>query len=221
MAALVFFLYAVLFILAAIVLLCLLLLLVPLRYQFECGYNDFFRGDFSIRCTPCLAVKGQWSGQTAHAFKIHLFIAGLSFALDPQKWGQEKEKKKKKDQRFSPLALLGALDREFMGNAMVLLRDILNMIKPKKVMLKGRLGFPEPHLNGWFAALLYTLKECCGEIVSDIEPVWEEEHYEFFCYIEGRLAICLLLFRALRFLLMRRTREFLRAQKREKPSCAA
>jgi len=220
LAVLIYFLYAALFILAIIALLCLLLLLVPLRYKIEGGYDHFFRVDFSISCTPCLAVRGQWTSKAGNPLQMRFFIAGLSFALNPQKWGSKRAKKKKEDKRFSPFSLLFSLDREFMGNVMELLRDILNMLKPKNVVLKGRLGFPEPHLNAWLAGWVYTLKESCRNVMLDIEPVWEEEHYEFSCTIEGRIAVSLL-FRVLRFLLRHKTRDFLRTLKREKASYAA
>lgn len=218
MEALAVFLHIVLLITGIIVALCLLLLFVPLRYKLDGGYDIFFRANFCIRFTPILALKGQREGKSGDNLKLRIYIAGFSFALKPEKWGKEKKQDKKKDKSLSPLAVLRSLDKEFIGNTMRLLVDLLKILKPKKLEIKGKLGFSEPHYNGWLAAYSYLLMGCCRKIKLDIEPVWEEERYKFSFLMEGRLAVCVLLFRVARFMLARKTREFMKLLKKKKVS---
>jgi len=182
---------------------------------------------YSVNPIPLLAIRGNWNSIPEKQIKI--LFAGLSFTLQSDKLGKgkkEKEKKekdkktKKKEKKHSKSlsfpTVLRSLDGEFLKSILALLGDLLGMLKPTKLEFNGKIGFPEPHYNGWLAAFIYTLEECCEVSKLQVETVWEEEHYEFSFIIEGRITIGLMLFRIARFMLARKTRKFLKMLKKEK-----
>ena len=67
---------------------------------------------------------------------------------------KEKEKEEKK---YNLSKIFYSLDSELMGNTIRLLKEILYRLKPDKCALKGKLGFSEPHLNGYLTALIYMM----------------------------------------------------------------
>ena len=225
MALLTVILYIIFIILLIIAVLFLFLLLIPIRYKLDGGYDDIFSANFHMYCSPLLAFRGNWVSIPAKPLGIKLIIAGLSFSLHPEKWNKEKkkvkEKEKKQSKNLSFFALLRCLERDLIGSVKVLLVDLLAMLKPKKVEIKGKLGFAEPHLNGWLAAVICMLERGPMSIKLDVEPVWQEEHYEFTFAVEGRVVACVMLFRMARFILARRTLKFLKMLKKERASCAA
>lgn len=228
MAVLTVTLYSIAILVSIVVALLLLLLSVPVRYRVQGKYESTFTTRFTARCSPLLAIRGSWDGASTEPMLAQIVVAGLSFSLDPEKQSKseskkkgKKQSKKKKGKDLPLLAVLRCLTREFIGTGKTLLGDLLKILRPTKVEIEGRCGFDEPHLTGWLAVITSMVKECYGWISLDIEPVWQEEHYEFSMIIEGRVALCIILYRLARFGLARPTRQFLKMMKKEKTSYAA
>ncbi len=199
------------------------LLLVPLKYKFSGGYENYFWVNFNLSLLSLLGIKGCWSSAPGKTLRMRLIAAGLSFGINPEKLGKRKNKKQMKGvgKGFPILfKILRNLDRELIENIYALLRNILGMLKPGVLKIGGKVGFAEPHYNGWLSALTGALNDFYGAIKLDIEPVWEEEHCEFNFTIEGRMIIWILFFRIARFMLKRKTREFLKIIRKEIASTA-
>lgn len=200
----------------------LFLLLIPLKYSLDGGYNNFFSVNFNLFCTPLLGIRGNWNSIPEKPLQVQIIAAGLPLGFKPEKRGKEKKKKeRKRGKSFSISTVLRSLDRKLIESFLAFLRDFLEMLMPDKLKINGRFGFSEPHYNGWLAALACILNESYGAIKLEIEPVWEEEHCEFSFIIEGRVILCIMLFRAARFLLARRTREFIKIMRKERASYTA
>ncbi len=213
--------YVLVSLLIVIALLILFLLFIPIRYEFRGGYKDFFWVRFDIKSLPLIAVWGNWDSQGAGFSCIWFRVFGLSFSLNPEKWGKNEKKDAEEQEKKLPLiTVLRGLDGELLGNGFALLRDLLRMLRPTNIEVRGLIGFPEPHLTGWFAILNYMVGDCCGNVKWDVVPFWQEEAYEFSCFIEGRVIISGLLCKLIRFLLTRRTREFIKMLRKERASIA-
>jgi hypothetical protein len=204
------------------------LLLIPIQYKFNGGYDNFFWVSYSVYPTPFLGFRGNWDSMPENPLQMQIIVAGLSFSVQSEKWGagkkekkdkekvKNKEKEKKGGNSLPFSAVLRSVDRDFLGSILTLFRDLLGLLKPTRLELNGKLGFPEPHFNGWFAAFTYMIRECCEASFFQIEPVWDEEHYEFTFIVEGKITVFLMLLRVARFLLARKTREFLKMLRKEK-----
>lgn len=216
-------LYIIGIILALAILLCLFILLVPIHYKVSGGYSNAFRLNFNIRISPLFIAVGNWESTPEIPVQARIVIFGLPFSLHPEKWGKKEKKikeKKKKGRKNLFSEAFRILDRDFFKSGTALIRDLLKLLHPARVVIKGKLGFDEPHITGWLAALTGILEECCSAVWLDIEPVWQEEHYEFNILVEGRLATGAILFRVARFLLAHKAKQIFARMKRKKESYA-
>lgn len=159
MAVLTVILYIPAAILITFALICISLLLIPLRYKFNGGYEDILWLSFELKSPPFLRIRGNWDNVPGKTLRLWLTVAGISFHLNPQRWGREEEKKEKEKEgkSLSFFAVLRCLERDLPGSACRLLGSLLVMLKPSQVELRGKVGFAEPHLNGWLAGLKYLL----------------------------------------------------------------
>ena len=191
-------LYILLYVIVALLLLLLLViafvLLVPFRYRFEGGYENRPWLNFSVRCSPAFIISGNWEDGSLKS-KFRLF--GIPINIDPQKFKKKAKKEeitKSKDKKKKGLAMISSiLDREFRRRGMALIRDLVKILKPEELFLKGRIGFAEPHLTGWLAAAVYSLEYCCNQCIIDLEPVWEDEYYAFEARLAGKISVGLIL----------------------------
>ena len=192
------------------------------------NYDNIFWMKYNVYPLPLLGIRGKWDSMPENPLQTQIVIAGLTFHLQPENWGKgekekkNKEEKKKKNEKkrskksLSFPAVLRSLDRDFLGSIKMLIGDLLRMLRPKKLEIRGKFGFSDPHYNGWLAALIYMLEESCEVSNLQIDPVWEEEHYEFSFIIEGSITIGLMLFRVARFILARKTRVFIKMLRKER-----
>lgn len=206
---------------AVLILLALFLfvLFTPVRYSFSGQYNKFIAVNYKVNFSPLLRFRGNWESAAGNPNQMQVVFAGFTFNIDPDKIGAEKEKpeKKKKDSPKLPLAYyLGSYDRAVIKNGLETVKDILNILLPGKIELNGRVGFDEPHLTGWLASVNSIVRECTNWSWFNVEPVWNDEHYEMNFLVEGRLVIFTILLRAARFILARRTIKLLWRMKKEK-----
>ena len=209
-------------IIALLALLSLIFLFVPISYKFEGGYEQAFKINTTISFLAFLGIKAGWDGSLDKPGQVKIIIAGLSFSIDPEKWAKKDQKPEKKDQEGpSPVRIIRNIDREFLGNGLTLFIDMLNILRPKKIALRGRVGFDEPHLTGWLTAFEHMIRNLCKEAVFNIEPVWHEEYYKVNLLVEGKIIAALVLFRIVRFMLSRRTRKFWKFLKQEKKAYAS
>jgi hypothetical protein len=192
-------LYFLLYIIIALLLLLLFLvafvLLVPFRYRFEGGYESKPSLCFNVRCSPAFIFSGTWEDGSLKS-KFRLF--GIPLNIDPQKFKKKAKKEeeitKAKDKKKKGSAMISSiLDKEFRRRGMALVRDLVKILKPEELLLKGRIGFAEPHLTGLLAAAVYSLKYCCNQCELDLEPVWEDEYYAFEARLAGKICVGLIL----------------------------
>lgn len=182
--------------------LCLLFLIVPIRYKVDGGYLNHFWFNINLRCSPLIMVRGSLKNSPEEALYLQLVILGIPITLHPEKW-KKKEKTEEKDNK-SGSRFMSIIDRDLRVRGIALVSDLLHILKPDRLEIKGRIGFDEPHLTGWLAALYYSLKHSsCGNTSIDIEPIWEEEHYDLNFLLEGRVMTGLILLKITGFVIGR------------------
>ncbi len=209
-------------ILALFILLCLFFLLAPISYKLEGGYEQSLKINAIIRFLAFLVIKARWDSSLDKPGQIKISIAGLSFSMHPEKWGKKDQKPGKKEKEGLPFGkILRTVDREFLRNGLSLFTDMLKILRPEKIALRGRVGFDEPHLTGWLTAFGYMIRGFCKGAVFALEPVWHEEYYEINLSVEGKILSAVVLLRIVRFMLSRRTRQFLKLLKQEKAAYAS
>jgi hypothetical protein len=173
--------------------LCLLILIIPIRYKLDGWFLDSLRLNFNLRFSPLFIVKGNLTNTSTQALHMQVILLGIPITMHPEKWKKKEQKKesdkKKKRKKKSKSPFLNIIDRDLRVRGMALVGDLLRILKPDKFEVNGVIGFDEPHLTGWLAALCYSLKSCCKNTLINIEPFWDEEHYDFNFLLEGKIII--------------------------------
>lgn len=194
-------------------------LFVPVRYKLSGSCKRIISFNFKASFSPLLLFKGEWQSSIDGPLRARLVIAGINVRLDPNKQDKEKKaKKKEKQKELPPRFYIQNLDKAFLSSCIKLVKDILMILKPSTLTIKAQIGFDEPHLTGYLAAVKGLASEWAGRSWIEIKPVWDGEYYEGYLYLEGRIILFAILIKIVRFMITKRTRQFLRAMKVEKKS---
>jgi hypothetical protein len=191
-----------LYITGALILLLLLLvsfiLLVPFRYRLKGGYDTrpWFR--FRIRCSPAFIFAGKWDEAENKDLQARIILFGIPIKVDPQKMGKSDKEEKKKDisndnKKKGKAAIISILDKEFRRRGLALISDLLGILKPEQLSIKGKIGFTEPHYTGWLAAFLNSIYYSCHPAFIDLEPVFDDECFTIESKLSGRIPLGLIL----------------------------
>ncbi len=197
MSALMIILYILGITLLVIIGLCLLVLIIPIRYKLDGGYADLFWLNASLRCSPLVIVRGNIKSAPQAEQHVQLVLLGIPITMHPEKWKSKEDKpekeKNKQSKKKSGSGLFKILDRDLRVRGVGLVGDLLRILKPDRLELNGKIGFDEPHLTGWLAAVCHSLQYCCKNTLINIEPFWEEEHYDLNFLLDGKIIIGLII----------------------------
>lgn len=218
--------YLLLFILAVF----MAAIIIPIRYSFYGGYND---NPYCFASMTILQFCKTSASYNTKGLLAKLNIFGFSINIDPEitkgkkakpKNGKDKEKSQKevKKREKSSKAKAGTslfknlFQRDIIFHVLYLLRDLVGILKPRVLMIKGRIGFYEPHHTAWLQAIVSTLSGLNIFTKLDIDTIWDDEHFEGELIIKGHLAIIVVLFRLLKFLISKNTLKIIRIIIRER-----
>ncbi len=204
--------------LALAVALVAFILIVPLSYRVEGGYETGLRVNYNLRCSPAFIFKGDWDEKVTENRRPRVLIFGMPLVIKANKLKQkkEKEKEKSKTNKKSLPSILTALDKNLRTRGLALIGDLLQILKPDQAEITGKVGFDEPHLTGWLAAVSNSMQYCGHKPWIFIEPVWEDEYYELHFLLAGRLRLGLIMVKVGWFLFVYKLGQFSRrAGKRE------
>jgi hypothetical protein len=216
-------LYLLLILLALLLVIVLFILLIPFRYRAQAGYDQKPWFDFWVRCSPAFIFKGTWDERHGKPFKFKFILFGIPISINHKKAGEkdQAEKEEKEPGKKRSKTLSSIFDQDLRRSGLALAADFLNILKPDLLYLKGKIGFDEPHLTGWLVALTNSFKYSCRKTFIALEPVWEDEFYEFEVLIEGRLKVGLILVKVGWFFFKLHTRHFFKGSLKNKVASAA
>lgn len=198
--------------LAVLALLLAVLLFMPVRYTIQGGYRERFFFSAHIKIKPVIELTGDFGKKSS----LDLTILGIRFKFWPGKSGKKKKdlkEKGKKEKKTSGPGFRTFADEKFLKNMLTFSRDILRMIGPESLEIRGKMGFEDPCYNGYLAALNWFFKTSLPiqKVKVDLEPVWEEEYADVAVSISGKVRVCLILYRTIKFLLAAETRKIWKA----------
>ena len=220
----------ILYLLLFIIAIFLLAMIIPIRYSFNGGYKNNLYGYGSVSVLQFCKISMSYD-TNGIASKVKLF--GFSINIDPEATKNKKakiekakpdkkpHKKEKSSQGKKSLGFIKQLfKKDIIFHVLYLLKDLVNILKPKVLMISGKIGFYEPHHTAWLQAILSSLSDLNIHAKLDIETIWDDEYYEGELVIKGQLVILVILARLLRFLISKNTikvwRIFRSEQKRKK-----
>ncbi|MBS3969045.1 MAG: hypothetical protein KGZ94_02885 [Clostridia bacterium] len=218
--------YLLLFIIAVF----LAVIIVPIRYSFYGGYNNspYCFGSMTIlefcKISISYNTKGLLAKLNVFGFSINIDSeitkgkkAKPKNRKDKEKSQREVRKREKSSKGKGGTSLFKNLfQRDIIFHVLYLLRDLVGILKPRVLMIKGRIGFYEPHHTAWLQAIVSTLSGLNIFTKLDIDTIWDDEHFEGELIIKGHLAIIVVLFRLLKFLISKNTLKIIRIIIRER-----
>jgi hypothetical protein len=149
----------------------------------------------------------------------HLAIKVLGFTWNLNLEARERSKEKdavKKHQDFSWNTFEAILNKRFLKNSLALFKDLLKIIKPKYILIKGKFGFYEPCYTAWLCGMLALIDGWGRYISLDVQPIWDEEYLETENAVGGSVIPLVIVLRMLKFLILRETRELISKVKKQK-----
>lgn len=199
-------------VLAVLVLFLGILIFTPIRYTIQGGYrerpylNILVKNNFLFKLKACFDPSPFFS----------LIILGLPFKIRPGKAGGQRKKKEKekssKESKGSGINVWIFTDKDFLNSTLVFLSNILKILSPEHLEIRGKMGFDDPYYNGCLAAFNWFCQTSLPfqRINVDLEPVWGEEYKEVAVVACGKMAVYLILYRTIKYLLSKEFRNIWR-----------
>jgi len=183
-------------------------LIIPTRYSFSGGYNNHLYCFANVSILYFCKISFLYNTQDPFA---KLKILGFTINIDPDTFIKKeapgdvnKEKQANKDNGNAHI-LEKLFQKDIILHVLGFLKDLFGILKPKIFMLKGKIGFYEPHHTAWLQAIVSTISELNIFTNIDIDTVWDDEHFEGELKVAGQLAVIVVFFRLLKFLISKHT----------------
>ncbi|MFZ5986815.1 MAG: DUF2953 domain-containing protein [Bacillota bacterium] len=182
--------------------LLLMVLFIPFNYLFEARKYDDALIRFRVSWLKGLAGFFYIKALNRKAC-MYISLFGLKIGINAKGKARE-EKVEEKEHKENNLQ--DFLDLDFLKCLIDSLKKILKHIKPKKFILKGRIGFEDPYYTGTVCALTNIFYTQLQDASIKIETVFDDEVIEGECLVQGRIALVVIAYIALRLYLSRPVR---------------
>ena len=199
--------YLLLFILAVFI----AAIIIPTRYSFKGGYNNnlycFANMDILYFCKVSASYNTQDSFAKLNIWGFTINIDPDTFIKKDKKEAPKKINKEKSSNKSSmdSQVLKQLLQKDLILHTLRFLKDMVGILRPRVLMVKGKIGFYEPHHTAWFQAVSSTISELNIFTNLDIDTVWDYEYFEGELKIEGQITPIVILFRLLKFIISKHT----------------
>lgn len=189
--------------------LLLIVLFSPFIYRVEssCQQTHSWRAWFQYGFLASIQLSGAQgnSENKARFLCIPVKLTSAEKRSKKDKKKQDSAQSNKTDLKVLLSFLQNKLPREIWN----LIRDLFNRIKPNQLTWQARIGFYEPDYTACLLAISGCLQQICCQYDIEIEPVWDEEHFEHHLQIYGRIIPFYLLVSIVRFIFNRAMLRFI------------
>lgn len=206
--------------------LVLLVLIWPLSYQLDLSYRQSVLQFSFTLANYCygLLFKRQ-DQQTVMQAKLFGFIRPFARSTAPNKADPAPEPSAEPPTARRPGFIKTIIKNRTLKPALLdLAQGIWKVIFPRKMLIKARIGFSEPHYTGWLMAVAGMLQAASPSYDIQLEGIWDEAWLEGEIIISGRIMPARLLWQILKFIIkpeIRSAYKRLRAQEKPPPQKAA
>lgn len=163
---------------------------------------------------PCLEINGGiWrllrvKYRRGRKSESTLSLAGINFPFPYKLLSNDNSKGKKQAKRNHDwkVKLTRLINKDYLEQLIQIIKVILAILKPSFI-IKGRLGFDEPHHTAWLMAVIGIVTAILPDNSVDLEPVWDEECVDFYLQVYGKITICFIITRLISLLITRFVRQ--------------
>lgn len=209
-----------LYLLLFIVGLLLLLLLIPISYSGQLVTGDGFRVQFSLGWAwKLLGVNVEKAGETYditfRMFNRKIYKLKRKKNEDNEKQLQqqyEKKEKAKVDERH--FSLKNFTDRSLINEILGYFKRMLDVAKPKHLLLRGTYGFDDPSLTGIVYGITGIIKNIIPNARLDLTPDFTEQVMDLDFRADGSMSVGILVYQTIRTILKKPVRKTLFRKKK-------
>lgn len=191
--------------------LIILLMFIPFQYIVNCKVKEDLCLNASVSWLfHLLKIKFVKEGKN---FKTCFFIMNKSFSFKNDNKPKEKKENKKKINKKSKskkcnLINKDNLSKKIIGYAISYFADILKIISPKMIELKGVYGFYDPSITGMLCAFIPILNIIPNAKI-DLHPIFDDDNIDVEINICGKIILFFIAYRTLKLILTKEIRKFL------------
>lgn len=194
-----------LYLLIFIISFTLLFLIVPFEYKFNTIINEEIKVNSNI-----LFLKKFLKFTVTYENKQHLLsitVMGLRVIrknlITPVKKIKEKDLKKKK----SSFNIKDYIEKEFLNDSINYFKDIINIIKPKRIKMSGIYGFEDPSFTGITCGIIPLISNLIPSSDINLQPVFDDEIIDISGDINGRISLLIATIKTLKFIMKKNNRK--------------
>ena len=109
----------------------------------------------------------------------------------------KKENLKSKKSNFN---IMDYVQGEFKYDLFHYFKDIVNIIKPKRIKISGVYGFDDPSLTGMACGIIPIVSSFIPTSDINVQPVFDDEIIDIHCVIYGRISLIIAIIKTLKFI---------------------
>ena len=202
-----------LYLLITILGLILLFIIIPFEYEFNTKIDEKIRADINLSFfQKFLKLLVTYEDkETLFLIKVMgLCIIRKKIKISnrkKEKVNLEKLKPKKKKNKKVDFNIKDYIQGAFINDLINYFKDIINIIKPKKIKINGIFGFEDPSLTGISCGIIPLISALIPTRDINLQPVFDDEIIDIYCEIHGKISILAATIRTLKFILKKNNRE--------------
>lgn len=134
-------------------------------------------------------------------------LMGLCIIRKKIKRASKKNEKGKVEKKNSNFNIRDYIQGEFVNDLINYFKDIINIIKPKRIKIDGVYGFEDPSLTGIFCGIIPLVSNLIPKSDINLQPVFDDEIIDIKCEIHGRISLLVAAIKTLKFVLKKNNRQ--------------
>jgi len=195
-----FILKTLLFLIIALLVLLLLILIIPFKYSF----SAFLKEKTIIRMEAHWIVLHAELSMEDWSTRMKINVLGRTV-----KSGHVEKKIRKKHVKKERKKKLEMPGIEFLKEAILFLKEVVEVIKPKVMTAQGFYGFDDPANTAAVSYLIMLINSIAPNAQIRLNPLFDSEMKDVEVNISGRITIILLICIMIKYLLKKEVRKVL------------
>lgn len=194
-----------LYLLIFIISFTLLLLILPFEYKFNTIFNEKIKVDSNI-----LFLKKFLKVTVTYENKeplLSITIMGLRIVRKKLITPVKKRKVNDRKKRKSTFNIKDYIEKDFLNDLIIYFKDIINIIKPKRIKMSGTYGFEDPSFTGITCGIIPLISNLIPNSDINLQPVFDDEIIDIYCEIYGKISLLIATIKTIKFILKKNNRK--------------
>ena len=183
----------------------LLFIIIPFEYEFKTKIDEKIMAGVNLLFFKKLLMVTMTYENKETLFLIR--VMGLTIIRKKIKKSSRKIKKEKLKKKKNDFNIKDYFQGAFIKDLISYFKDIINITKPKKIIINGTYGFEDPSLTGIACGIIPLVSSHIPISHVNLQPVFDEEIIDIYCEIYGRISLLVAIIKTLKFVLKKNNRK--------------